>query len=193
MTTTCRALPLRLAAAAALTACHAGRMTRAPTERVVLMPLVVERPAATAAMRSASGTLLGTLAFAPTSSGVRISGTLTGLPPGTHGIHFHQVVRCDPPDFTSAGSHFNPAGAQHGLENPQGPHAGDLPNITADAAGRASVDLRSPRVTLDSTPPHGLFDADGTALVIHAAADDQRTDPSGNSGARIACGVITRS
>jgi Cu-Zn family superoxide dismutase len=117
---------------------------------------------------------------------------LTGFSAGDHGIHFHHAGRCDGPDFASAGPHLNPAGARHGLQNPEGPHAGDLPNIAVNTAGEALVDVTSPRVTLDSSAPGGLFDADGTTVVIHALADDQRTDPAGNSGARIACAVVTR-
>lgn len=148
---------------------------------------------ATAEMRSASGVRHGTLTLEPTVAGVRISGALTGVPAGTHGIHFHQVGRCEPPDFATAGAHLNPAGAQHGLENPRGPHAGDLPNVSANTAGQMLVDIATPRVALSSDQPIGAFDGDGTALVIHADRDDQRTDPTGNSGGRIACGVITRS
>jgi Cu-Zn family superoxide dismutase len=148
---------------------------------------------ATAEMRAASGVRHGTLTLETTPAGVRISGALTGLPAGRHGVHFHQVGRCDAPDFASAGAHVNPAGAQHGLENPRGPHAGDLPNVAANAAGQMVVDIATPRVALSPDQPIGVFDADGTALVIHAERDDQRTDPAGNSGERIACGVITRS
>jgi Cu-Zn family superoxide dismutase len=148
---------------------------------------------ATAEMRSASGVRYGTLTLERSVAGVRIDGALTGVPPGVHGIHFHEVGRCEGPSFASAGAHVNPTGAQHGLENPRGPHAGDLPNLFANAAGQMVVDIATPRVTLTSDQPAGLFDTDGTALVIHANADDQRTDPSGNSGERIACGVVTRS
>lgn len=143
-----------------------------------------------ATVRDASGTTLGELTFTQTSDGVRVSGALTPLPAGVHGIHLHQVGKCEPPAFTSAGGHLNPATKQHGLQNPAGPHAGDMPNLTVDASGRATVDIITNRVTLDSSGP--LFDADGTAIVVHAAADDQKTDPAGNAGARIACGVITR-
>jgi Cu-Zn family superoxide dismutase len=145
---------------------------------------------ATAEMRSASGVRHGILTLERSPAGVRIDGALTGVPPGTHGIHFHQVGQCDPPDFETAGAHLNPAGMEHGLQNPRGPHAGDLPNVTANSAGQMVVDIATIRVTLDADPRVGLFDSDGTALVIHANADDQRTDPSGNSGARIACGVV---
>jgi len=145
-----------------------------------------------AIVRSSAGTSLGTLRLDRAGAGVRVMGTLSGLPPGTHGIHFHDVGRCDPPDFASAGAHLNPTGALHGLENPLGPHAGDLPNLTVNAAGEAVVDLTTARVTLDAEAQRGLFTGDGTAIVVHANADDQRTDPSGNSGDRIACGVVQR-
>ena len=143
-------------------------------------------------MRSPSGASHGTLRLEQSGRGTRLRGSLTGLPPGVHGIHFHQVGRCDPPDFASAGPHFNPTNALHGLQNPLGPHAGDLPNITVNAAGEAAVDLVTTRVTPDPSSPRGLFGHDGTALVIHADPDDQHTDPAGNSGDRIACGVVTR-
>jgi Cu-Zn family superoxide dismutase len=141
-------------------------------------------------MRDASGQSLGALRLEQTATGVRVSGDLAGIPAGMHGIHFHQVGRCDGSDFASAGGHFNPAQRKHGLENPAGPHAGDLPNVVVPSSGRVSVELLTPRITLDGATSTGVFDADGTALVLHAAADDQRTDPSGNSGARIACAVI---
>jgi Cu-Zn family superoxide dismutase len=136
-------------------------------------------------LRTATGASVGTLRVGSSQQGVRITGSLTGLAPGVHGIHLHTVGRCDGTDFTSAGGHFNPTGAQHGMQNSMGPHAGDLPNITANASGQASVDLSTSRATIAA-----LLDADGTAIVVHAAADDQRTDPSGNSGARVACGVL---
>jgi Cu-Zn family superoxide dismutase len=165
---------------------------------VVAVSVIACRPAsrgsvirsATAEMRSASGVRHGILTLERSPAGVRIDGALTGVPPGTHGIHFHQVGRCDPPGFETAGAHLNPAGMEHGLQNPRGPHAGDLPNVTANSAGQMVVDIATIRVTLDADPRAGLFDSDGTALVIHANADDQRTDPSGNSGPRIACGVV---
>jgi superoxide dismutase, Cu-Zn family len=145
---------------------------------------------ATAEMRSASGVRYGTLTLERSPAGVRIDGALTSVPPGVHGIHFHQVGGCDPPEFATAGAHLNPAGTEHGLQNPRGPHAGDLPNVTANSAGQMVVDIATTRVTLDDDPRVGLFDNDGTALIIHADRDDQRTDPAGNSGARIACGVV---
>lgn len=149
-------------------------------------------PSGRAVVQTSSGATVGTLDFAPSATGTHITGTLTGLPVGTHGIHLHAVGRCDAPEFTTAGGHLNPANAHHGLENPEGPHAGDLPNIIVSSTGVVNVDLTDPRVTLDANASGGLFDADGTAIVVHATADDQRSDPSGNSGARIACGVVTR-
>jgi Cu-Zn family superoxide dismutase len=143
-------------------------------------------------MRSTTGAQLGVLTLDRTTSGVRVRGTLTKLPAGAHGIHFHQAGRCHAPDFESAGAHVNPTNTQHGLENPQGPHAGDLPNVVVSAAGQVSIDLTSARVSLDQGGPGWLLDADGSTVIIHQNADDQRTDPSGNSGARIACGVVQR-
>jgi superoxide dismutase, Cu-Zn family len=121
-----------------------------------------------------------------TDGGVHISGELTGVPNGDHGFHIHETGACDAAaKFESAGKHFEPAGHKHGTENPEGPHAGDLMNVTADDDGKVVVDLHNANVTLEQ-----LMDADGSALVLHEAADDYKTDPSGNSGDRFACGVI---
>lgn len=113
-----------------------------------------------------------------------------GLPPGTHAIHIHTEGKCDPPDFTSAGEHFNPHGKQHGFKNPKGFHSGDLPNIEVKADGTLNVKLESAAVTLKPGKPNSLLKTGGTALVIHEKKDDYVTDPAGNAGARIACGVI---
>ncbi len=119
---------------------------------------------------------------------------LLGLPPGIHGIHFHAVGKCEgnsTPPFSSAGSHFNPLGRQHGLDNPAGPHGGDLPNITVTPDGRVDTGLTTDRVSLTAGAT-ALLDGDGASVVIHAARDDQISQPAGNSGARIACGVVRR-
>lgn len=121
--------------------------------------------------------------------GVRIVVTVDGLMPGMHGIHIHTVGKCEGPAFASAGGHFNPAMKMHGKDNPMGPHAGDLLNITVDATGHAKATLIAKGVTL-GPGDNSLFHDGGTALVIHAGPDDYKTDPAGNSGARIACGVI---
>lgn len=152
-----------------------------------------EMTMAAATMRDASGASVGTLRLQASPTGVRITGSISGLAPGAHGIHLHAVGRCDAPEFTSAGAHFDWGTMKHGLLNPEGPHAGDLPAIAATAAGVAAVDVISARVTLATSGPGALLDADGTAIVVHAANDDQRTDPSGNSGGRVACGVLERS
>ena len=118
---------------------------------------------------------------------IRMTVDLPGLPEGNHGFHFHTVGTCTPPGFESAGGHFNPTGRQHGHLNPNGPHLGDLPNL---AGGPSRVSVTAPGVQIDGT--NGLLDGDGAALVVHQGPDDMRTDPSGNSGARIRCGVIER-
>ena len=143
-------------------------------------------------MRSAAGDEHGTLRVVAANGGLRVQGTLRALPPGRHGIHIHMAGQCDAPAFESAGGHFNPGGRQHGLENPAGPHAGDAPNIEVDRGGQAVIDLTFAQATADANASSGIWDGDGSAMVLHADADDQRTDPSGNSGARIACGVIER-
>jgi Cu-Zn family superoxide dismutase len=146
---------------------------------------------ATAVLRDATGRTVGTASFTEAAGGVRLALQVSGLAPGGHGIHVHAVGQCDPEAFASAGAHFNPEGRQHGLSNPAGPHAGDLPALMVGANGQASYVATDPRVTL-GPGPDSLFDADGSALVIHANDDDQMTDPTGNSGDRIVCGVVVR-
>lgn len=119
---------------------------------------------------------------------VRVDGA--GLAPGTYGVHVHSVGRCDPPAFAGAGPHWNPTARQHGKDNPKGMHMGDLPNLVVGADGRGSYQYAIADATFAGPSADALLDADGAAVVIHAQADDYRTDPSGNSGARIACGVL---
>lgn len=140
----------------------------------------------TITVRGADGATVGTALLRPGTDGVQVTLSVNGLPPGTHGVHLHQAGRCDPPDFTSAGGHLNPAGKQHGVQNPQGPHAGDLPNLIVGPDGRGTLGMTLAGATMD-----GLLDADGAAMVVHAAPDDLMTDPSGNSGGRVACGVLS--
>jgi Cu-Zn family superoxide dismutase len=147
---------------------------------------------ASAVMYNIAGAPVGTAEIWQDPNGlVNVDIASLALPAGTHGIHFHEVAKCEggATAFSTAGGHYNPAGKQHGLMNPLGPHAGDAPNIVIPASGVGNVAFSTDRVTL--TPGTlTLFDADGSSLVVHANADDQVSQPSGNSGARIACGVI---
>lgn len=141
---------------------------------------------------NASGQTIGSVRAWQTAGGVSFRVEANGLPHGVHAIHVHTVGRCDPPSFESSGPHWNPAGREHGMNNPAGPHAGDLPNVEVAANGVVGATVTVPGANLiaPSGVPGALIDADGAALVLHAAADDYVTDPSGNSGARIACAVL---
>jgi Cu-Zn family superoxide dismutase len=147
------------------------------------------RKSAHADIVNAQGQKIGTAIFSPAGGGVKIDVDVAQLPPGTHGIHIHAVGKCEGPDFKSAGGHLNPDAKEHGKDNPKGPHAGDLMNIEVDAGGQAKASLSDSLVTLGGGP-NSLFHEGGSALVIHEKADDYKTDPAGNAGARIACGVI---
>ena len=144
-----------------------------------------------AKLHNAQGKTVGTATLTESNGGVRIAANLRDLPQGQHALHIHAVGTCTPPNFESAGDHFNPYGKQHGLQDPDGAHAGDLPNIVVEPDGTVSISTVAQHVTLASGK-NSLLREQGTALVIHAKADDHRTDPSGNSGDRIACGVITK-
>ena len=138
-----------------------------------------------------TGKSVGTAELSPAAQGVTIRLNLKDLTPGEHAIHVHTVAKCEGPAFTSAGPHLNPDMKHHGLQNPEGPHAGDMPNFTVAADGTAKATVVAPGVTMGDDS-HSIFSNGGTALVIHAKADDMKSDPAGNSGDRIACGVIAK-
>lgn len=144
---------------------------------------------ARAQVRDATGRVLAQAAAVDAAEGVRVRVEAAGLAPGTYAAHIHTVGRCEPPGFESAGPHWNPTERQHGTQNPLGPHMGDLPNLLVGADGEGRFEFTVPGARLGGGEL-GLLDADGSAVVIHANPDDYRTDPSGNSGARIACGVL---
>jgi superoxide dismutase, Cu-Zn family len=172
-----RAVVLALAASAALAGCQTT--DELPTDRL-----------GQATLRLANGLPAGTAQLLGSGSQVNISVALVGISQGVHGVHLHMVGSCEAPGFESAGAHLNPEGRQHGTQNPAGAHLGDLPNVTigGSGAGTVSAALTGSRDAVLSR----LFDADGTAVVVHAGPDDYRTDPSGNSGVRVACGMLTR-
>lgn len=144
-------------------------------------------------LKDAKGNDVGTATIMSKGSGVEVRLDLKNLPAGVHAVHFHQKAQCDPPDFKSAGPHFNPTSKQHGFENPQGHHAGDMMNFTVKDNGTAKATVKDVDVVLGTgSESNSLFASGGTSIMVHAKADDYKTDPSGNSGDRIACGVVTQ-
>lgn len=147
------------------------------------------QPGAIANLADANGRPAGRAIITQSADGLWIDVTATGISPGDHGLHVHATGSCDAPDFTSAGPHWNPSGHQHGRKNPQGTHAGDAPNLRADASGKGRLKSWLGAGSL-SSGPNALLDMDGAAVIVHADADDEMTDPSGKSGKRILCGVV---
>jgi Cu-Zn family superoxide dismutase len=179
---------------------RARRTTRPMTRRLVLviatvlgvgLPAAAHGQSARAQVKDAQGKVVGNATLGQVNGGVRITLRVNGLKPGEHGFHIHTVGKCEPPEFMSAGGHFNPYGKKHGLDNPDGPHAGDVPNLKVQADGTGSLDTTDMLVTLKDGA-NSLFQSGGTSMVVHVGPDDEKTDPAGNSGARVACGVIER-
>lgn len=165
----------------------AAALTLAGCETVADLP---DERIASATLSFANGTPAGTAQLLANGDRLTLAVAATGIEPGEHGFHLHTTGRCEAPDFSSAGGHLNPAGREHGSQNPQGSHLGDLPNLTVGNSRSAStqVDLPGTRSAVEGN----LFDADGTAVVIHSGPDDYRSDPAGDAGSRVACGVLNR-
>ncbi|HLR08509.1 MAG TPA: superoxide dismutase family protein [Bacillota bacterium] len=142
------------------------------------------------ALHNTEGDEVGRAVLMQQTEGVRIDFEGWDLPPGEHGFHIHEKGVCDPPDFESAGEHFNPTNAKHGFDHPKGPHAGDLPNLKVEKDGTAKATYVAEMVTLEKDKKNSLIGDDGTSLVIHADADDYKSQPAGDAGDRIACGAI---
>lgn len=169
----------------ALSACAENNQPKIPVSANAVDTVQTE-------LLNAKGERTGEISLTDTEDGVIIKVIAKGLTPGVKGIHIHSKGVCTAPDFKSAGSHFNPEGKEHGFDNPKGFHLGDLPNIEVDANGNAAYKMMLNGITMEDGSSNTIFDEDGSALVIHADPDDYKTDPSGNSGDRIACAALKR-
>ena len=187
-------LPLAVVALAAFACAPPAEEPVAETPAIEEETPVAPAPeplTATATLTTADGVEIGTATFTQVGSQTTASFHLVGVSPaGTHAIHVHENGECTPPDFTSAGGHFNPNGKKHGIMAKDGHHAGDMPNLHIPASGTLQVEVVNSAITLEKGKPNSVFGPDGTALIIHAAKDDYKSDPTGEAGGRVACGVI---
>jgi superoxide dismutase, Cu-Zn family len=167
-----------------------GQSPPPPAPAPAAAPSPAPVPPKTVELKDQKGKVVGTVLLVDTPHGLLLRGALMGLPPGTHAIHFHEVGKCEPP-FKSSGGHFNPSKKNHGMLDPAGLHAGDLPNLVVPKNGKLDFELFAEDLTL-ADGPNTVLDADGTALVIHAKADDYKSQPAGDAGDRIACGAVTK-
>lgn len=159
------------------------------TAMLLAATLPSQAQTAKAALAGADGKDAGSVTLTQTPTGVLLSLTVKGLPAGEHAFHVHAVGKCEAP-FASAGGHFNPGNKKHGLMAPDGFHAGDMPNLHIPASGELAVEVVNSAITLEKGKPNSVFDDDGSAVIIHAGKDDYKTDPTGDAGGRIACGVV---
>ncbi len=156
---------------------------------IAAAPAAPAAPGAKTTLVTADGKSVGQVTLTQAADGLLVKASITGMKPGSYGFHLHTVGKCDKPEFTTAGGHWNPTEHKHGKDNPAGPHMGDLMNVEVAASGMATFEQKIPGAMLQGGD-HPLLDADGAAVVLHAGPDDYKTDPSGNSGPRIACGVL---
>jgi Cu-Zn family superoxide dismutase len=177
-------------AALALAACATDSTEPAAEADGGAIVSTIGPPVLNADLRDSEGRTRAHAKVEQSGDSLRVRIEATGMSPGSYGAHVHTTGRCDAPAFASAGPHWNPTGQMHGKDNPKGMHKGDLPNLMVGADGRGSLEYTIPNAILSGMLPTKLVDEDGAAVVIHARPDDYRTDPSGNSGDRIACGVL---
>lgn len=174
-----------------VSACSGNEDTADPKKSDEAAPVNAETPI-NVPLINTEGDKVGEAELSENSKGVAIHVRIEGLEPGKRAIHLHETGKCAPPDFKSAGAHFNPGHKEHGFNNPKGYHAGDLPNLEVNSEGKVDEILKTADVTLERGKPNSLLDKDGSALVIHAGEDDYVTDPAGNAGDRIVCGEIVK-